>query len=307
MIRPLKKWMFLYALLISSTMGGHATLAMGSDEYIPNEFQDWSQSGQDRVITSQNLFEYIDGGAELYLSFGFKKLIVRTFKKQDFPVLEVDFFDMGRADNAFGIFRHDCEEEGAQVGQGSELGPGWLRFWQDHYFIYIFSETEFPGIKEILINLGKDIALRIGKTSPEPALVKYLPSQDLLRSSLRYFHSHQNLNYYYYLSNKNILNLSATTNAVLAKYVRMTETGLVVLIAYVTPEAATEARNNCMRAYLQDISMTVGKAVQTENGRWASCQSHSRFLWLILDASSEAYNTHLSKQIEHLIQGVVYD
>jgi hypothetical protein len=46
----------------------------------------------------------MDGAAELYRSYAFKRLMVRRYMKTDHPAIMVELFDMDSSDDAFGIF-----------------------------------------------------------------------------------------------------------------------------------------------------------------------------------------------------------
>ncbi len=63
----------------------------------------WTQAGQVSVYDADNLWEYIDGAAELFVTYG-----VRTCRTADLSsgeiTVTVDLYDMGTPLNAFGIF-----------------------------------------------------------------------------------------------------------------------------------------------------------------------------------------------------------
>ena len=73
-------------------------------ELVPGAVGEWRVEGEDRLYDRQGLYEYIDGGAELYISYGYERLFSRTFSKPGQPSMIVDLFDMGSSRNAFGVF-----------------------------------------------------------------------------------------------------------------------------------------------------------------------------------------------------------
>ncbi|NOZ60439.1 MAG: hypothetical protein GXO74_02050, partial [Calditrichaeota bacterium] len=56
------------------------------------------------VYDPENLFEYIDGGADIFLSFGFQQLQVRDFAFDSLQ-FTVELYNMGTPLNAFGIYK----------------------------------------------------------------------------------------------------------------------------------------------------------------------------------------------------------
>jgi hypothetical protein len=59
------------------------------------------------------------------------------YEKADSPTLTLDIFDMGTAEDAFGIFSFERDGEDVAIGQGSDYAGGMLRFWKDRYFVFI--------------------------------------------------------------------------------------------------------------------------------------------------------------------------
>ena len=65
---------------------------------------DWYQDGDPHYFTADNLFEYINGSADLYLAYDFQRLITVTFLNPDYQSLTIDIYDMGNELNAFGVY-----------------------------------------------------------------------------------------------------------------------------------------------------------------------------------------------------------
>ncbi|MFC1852976.1 DUF6599 family protein [candidate division CSSED10-310 bacterium] len=280
----------------SSVEGGIAL-----DDILPREWDGWALSAQDRQFDPENLFDFINGGAELYLSFGFEKLFVRSYHKKDNPRLEVNLFEMGNAANAFGIFRNDLEDDEAGVGAGSEYGAGWLRFWKGSKFVYIYADQEMAGLKQILVFLGKQIAAKIQEDSPKPELLNFIPGSGLKEKSLRFFHQYQNLNYNYYLSEKNILHLSQKTEAILTRYHQDKNLASLLLIKYQSVQEAQQAYTSFITVYLPEAKK--GNLVKTEDGQWNSVTRHTQFLVIILEASTASFNEHLRDAVLLKLKG----
>jgi len=76
---------------------------------LPGAVGDWRVTEPDQTYDRENLYTYIDGGAELYLSYGFKKVVNRKYSNPGQPRIVLDLFDMGTSQNAFGVFAHSRE------------------------------------------------------------------------------------------------------------------------------------------------------------------------------------------------------
>ncbi|MCK4890483.1 MAG: hypothetical protein KAS97_11180, partial [Candidatus Aminicenantes bacterium] len=73
---------------------------------LPKDISGWKKSSTEGYYTPENLFEYINGNAELFISYGFRDLITFTYKKDESTEITVDIFDMGNPANAYGVFSH---------------------------------------------------------------------------------------------------------------------------------------------------------------------------------------------------------
>ena len=74
-----------------------------------------------------SLFEYINGGAELYLSYGFERLISAFYQLGDDEEKSIvlDIYDMGTPLQAYGVFGANRREEADRAPGGVE-GFDWV-------------------------------------------------------------------------------------------------------------------------------------------------------------------------------------
>jgi len=277
--------LFLVAAPVFSAEADANKLQM--KKLLPKEILAYKSDGKDEFYDRQTTFRYMDGAAELYRSFAFKHLLVRRYLKVSAPVMIVELFDMGLAEEAFGIFTFETGGEDAGVGQGSDYGGGLLRFWEGKFFVNVYAEQEAPSTRQDVLEIGQSIARSLGREGQKPKLIHYLPEEGLSERSIRYFHLHPSLNYHYFVSHQNILSLGKKTNAVLASYLlpQTTDKTFLLLIQYPTKKLAGEALQSFGKAYMPDASTS--KTVKTENGRWAAAQSHREYVIVVFDAPNK--------------------
>jgi len=269
---------------------------MEMKKWLPQQVGSYRSDGKDQFYDRNTTFRYMDGAAELYRSFGFKLLMVRRYLRLDHPSIIVELFDMGSSEDAFGVFSFETEGEELQVGQGSDYGGGLLRFWKGRFFVNVYAEQEAFSTKQDVLEIAKAIARSIGREGQKPKLIRYLPEEGLFERSIRYFHIHQSLNYHYFISHENILQLGKQTNAVLTTYYanEKKKKTFLLLIQYPTQKLAGEAFKGFMKAYMPEASTS--RAIRTENGRWTSTQLNQYFVIVAFDAPSK-------EKAEELIQG----
>lgn len=71
----------------------------------------WTQSGEVRVYSAENLWEYINGAAVLFEEYGVRTCTTADLSAADLSVT-VDLYEMGSALAAVGVFRRENSAEG---------------------------------------------------------------------------------------------------------------------------------------------------------------------------------------------------
>jgi hypothetical protein len=253
--------------------GGASGKMNASKPKLPQTVGVWNRLESHRIINSENIFNYMNGAGELYLSYRFRHLEVFNYKSADQGDILVELYFMETPGDAFGLLSLDWGGEPVSFGgtpaavsnqyfmasTRALYGGGLLRLWSDSIYSRIMAERETPVSKEAVLALGKAIAA--GDRSPsEPALVKILPLEidstwKLRVDRLSFFRSHLVLNSIYYLSHENILDLDLSTEAVSAPYENISGSGDLkrnqfLLVQYKNPEHARQALNRFNDAYL---------------------------------------------------------
>lgn len=269
-------------------------------QLMPDTVEDWQTGRADQTYDRENLYEYINGGAELYLSYGFQELINRTYTQSGQPDIIVDIFDMGSSRNAFGVFSHSREAIESDFGQGSEYYEGFLQFWRDRYLVSILASPETVESKRALSILAKGIDSSIGRDGPLPEILKILPEQSLVMESVRYFRHHVWMNLHYFVAEENILNINEKTDALLAKYGEVKERHILLLVMYQNEEEAKAAYSNFVKLYLPELIHK--PTAQVEDGTWTSSRLSGRLLTIVFNAASETTALDLMEAVNDKVQ-----
>ncbi|MFC1543044.1 DUF6599 family protein [Candidatus Neomarinimicrobiota bacterium] len=252
---------------------------------LPETAGEWQTGREDQVFNRENLYEYINGGAEIYLSYGFIELINRTYVLSDQPDILVDILDMGTSQNAFGVFAHSRESIAADFGQGSSYFQGYLQFWKDRYVVSIIANPETAESKPALFALAKEIETAIGVDGRLPAILELLPEQNMVEESIRYIHDHFWMNSHFFIADENILNLNDQTDAVLVKYGALGQRMILLLVKYPQDQDAEAAFASFTESHLPELRQMA--AVRSEDGSWTSGRLSGNLITIIFNASSQ--------------------
>jgi hypothetical protein len=268
-------------------------------QILPDTACGWQRT-EDKEFNRENLYAYIDGGAELYLSYGFRSLFCRTYARREQPDLIVEIFDMANSSNAFGIFAHFRESVDSTFGQGSQYIAGSLLFWKDHYLISLLGSPETDESRQQIFELARQIDHALAHKGALPALLTLLPADSLIQSSIRYFHHYIWLNTYYYIADQNILHIDQNSEAMLARY-KQGEGGslLLVVIKYPDKEKANQAKVDFIKSFLPEAA---GKmAVQVEDRTWISYRLKGTILSIVFNGKNQGIADQLLTQVENKI------
>ncbi|HEV2397013.1 MAG TPA: DUF6599 family protein [Candidatus Sulfotelmatobacter sp.] len=132
-----------------------------------------------------NLYQYIDGGADVYLLYDFRRLIHQDFKSGSADIT-ADIYDMGVPDNAFGIYAAERSPRYKFLPVGIEgySSKGILNFVQDHYYVKL---SAMSGSSETLLgSFARTLSQRIGGKKTVPALLTKLPTEKRIAHSEQY-------------------------------------------------------------------------------------------------------------------------
>jgi hypothetical protein len=133
----------------------------------------WTATEPARVFGRDNLYEEIDGEAELYLPYGFRELTVGFLRPAGNEKAEVrlELFRLATPRDAFGVFSQQRfpEQEVADVGAAKAIvSDTSLDFFQGSRFVRIRAASRNTGRSD-LESLGREVfALLPGTDDPPP-------------------------------------------------------------------------------------------------------------------------------------------
>jgi hypothetical protein len=263
---------------------------------IPKQVLDWKAGGEDAVYGRKTLFDYMDGGAEVYLAYGFQEVFVRKYADPEKNEINLDIYDMGSPAEAFGMFSIDRQDPSAGIGQGSEYGLGLLRFWRGRYFVSITVSGNEEKAEKAVLELGKAVAPLLGPDGEPPDLLKLLPAKGLNPDLTAYFHDAVHLSNRYFVASENILNLDNRTECALAEY-QAGESGSsrLLLVRYPDAAAAGAARASFLKSFLPGADSD--GAALTQSKQWVIAKSRDRLLAVVFEAPSKEFAVRLTAEV----------
>jgi hypothetical protein len=257
--------------------------AMNETVAWPSGAGGWTGKGEAVRYRGRAIFDYIDGAGEVYLTYNFREVSVRRYERKDRAAIIAELYDMGTAQDAFGVFSWDRQDPEAGIGQGSEFGGGLLRFWKGRHFVSVYGEGEGKEQERAILEIGRGLASSIAGTGEPPRLIRSLPDEGRVEGSVRFVRSHVLLNQRCFISNENILRLGTDTEAVFARYDLGKERTFVIVVGYPTEAGARSALASFTKAYKLGAD-GMGEA----GGAWTGAEAEGRHVIIALRAQDRA-------------------
>jgi hypothetical protein len=263
---------------------------------LPEQVGAWRVSEADAVYDRETLYDYMNGGAEVYLSYDFRRVTVRRFIGPNDGEIVLDVYEMGSSPEAFGVFSTSIEDPEAGLGQGSEFGGGLLKFWKGDYFVSAVNMGVDEEADAALLEIGKVVDAAMSSTGPLPDLFNLLPGEGLNERTTSFFHSDVVLNNRYFIATENVLQLSDETDCVFGEYGDTGDNGKLLIVEYGNTVWAEEAFGGFLRSYLPEAGDD--HLFQLESGTWVMAKMNDRHVSIVFEAPSKARAEELLSQVE---------
>lgn len=181
---------FCLFLLVAGPRCASLPLKEGGDASLFSRLADrsWTATEPARVFGRDNLYEEIDGEAELYLPYGFRELTVGFLRPAGNEKAEVrlELFRLATPRDAFGVFSQQRfpEQEVADVGAAKAIvSDTSLDFFQGSRFVRIRAASRNTGRSD-LESLGREVSALLPGTDDPPPETEALRIAGLVDRSL---------------------------------------------------------------------------------------------------------------------------
>lgn len=216
------------------TTGVQAQLVVPGDDFVAG----WTRSEKMRRFVKADLFNYIDGGAELFHEFGFEELVVQRYRKDD-ETLTLEVYRMESSEAALGIYLMKCGQEIPVEGIAVRHSGNRFQFTlvKANYFVLVNNATGNEGVLPVIITLSRCVLASIPE-GRRVELFDVLPEENRIAGSELLVRGPYGLQPIYTFGEDDILELRGKVFGVLADY-RDKHDVVTTLIVIPYPDAET--------------------------------------------------------------------
>jgi hypothetical protein len=186
-------WCFLLILVL--VLGGTLPL-LAAEKSVENALPaqcvtGWAMDGKAATYSPDNLYKYIDGEAELFMPYGFRKAATAMYAKPGSPDagIVVNVFEMGSLLDAFGIysnFRTPALEQ-AKIGAEGFLDESQIMFYQDHFFVQVEASGTVTDGGPVFRSCAEAISRNLPDVKEKPREIDILKIPEAVPLTERYY------------------------------------------------------------------------------------------------------------------------
>lgn len=143
------------------------------------EMAGWTQSDEIQIFSPENLYDYINGGADLYLKYDFRELKVAEYKNDRNTSVTIEVYRHKSPVHAFGIYSQERlgNANYVEVGAQGYTEKGTLNFLAADCYVKMSSIDTGPDEQEVLLAFAKKIVENLGGKGSLPAILSAFPEE----------------------------------------------------------------------------------------------------------------------------------
>jgi hypothetical protein len=201
----------------------------------------WKLAGPPKVYVGAQLYDYIDGGAEIFYELGFDRVTVQRYSAGA-DEIAVELYAMSDATAALGIYLGKCGQETPAAGLADRhtAGRHQLMLVRERYFLVVDNLSGKRERAPILVDFANTIARGLPATQPGNPL-SVLSSADLIKGSERIIRGPLGLQAFILLGEGDILQLGGAVTAVAGRYREGADEHTLILVPFPDPARARAA------------------------------------------------------------------
>jgi hypothetical protein len=190
-------------------------------QILPNAAQaaPWTAAGDPLRYDATKLYDLIDGGAELYLQYGFAQAASLEYQRGEGSII-CTVYEMKDPEAAFGIFSYGLTPKKTRValGDGAAKAGFQLTFWQAKYYVVLDTYSQSAGVDKAQLSFAQMISKAIGSHAGPPAIVKRLPTGRLVPGTEKLFKGRAALDALFGVVATDVFQLGADDRLVVGDY-----------------------------------------------------------------------------------------
>ena len=208
----------------------------------------WARAGKEKTFILEDLYNHINGAAELFLEMGFRRLIAQRYQNGE-ATIDLEIYQMEDPTAALGIYFHKRGNETPIDGlNGRNTGNRFqITACKGEYFIQINNFTGDEHRLPAMVELTRAVLSAVPEDEPV-GLLSLLPERGLMPGSELIFRGPFSLQSLYSFGEGDVLQLRGKVFGIAGDYLTDGEhTVTRLIVSYGDRAAATAAYHHLVR------------------------------------------------------------
>ncbi len=139
----------------------------------------WKREGKIQVFSPQTLYNYIDGGADLYLKYDFQELQVSAYRDAGNGSVNIEIYRHRTPNQAFGVYSQERLPNARYLDIGAQgyIEESFLNFINGPYYVKMAAENTGAQTGAVLLQFARKILERLKAEGTLPAVLSAFPSE----------------------------------------------------------------------------------------------------------------------------------
>jgi hypothetical protein len=150
----------------------------------------WIMEDKPVIYTKDNLFDYINGEAELYFPYGFEVLGTARYVSTKNPAvsLVMDVYKMGSLTHAFGMYANyrRSDDDSVKSGADAVLSPSQMLMYQDRYYVRLQASGAPEIDKSVFLACAQALSTNLPQNLSQPTELDVFKIKSVTPKSERY-------------------------------------------------------------------------------------------------------------------------
>lgn len=178
----------LTVLFLSSFLYLITYIGLKAQDALLPELEGFKKELNYQVFTPDNLWDYINGGADSYNTLGFQDLHIAEYTRGKKNTVKLEIYHHISSELAFGIYALERAPSYNYVNIGVQAyrGEGFLNFLKGEYYVKIYTDSKSKKALEAIDKLAFLTEQNLEGTLEFPEALKVFPSEGRLKNEEMY-------------------------------------------------------------------------------------------------------------------------
>jgi hypothetical protein len=169
MVKKMTLFLIFFSLLLNAQAG--------ESNFFP-EVPGWKMKVDQRIYNSGDLWELIDGAADIFLSYYFEELHIAEYTNKD-QIIRVELYKHRTTEDTYGIYTAERMPDYPQVSVGSQgyKSQGVLNFMAGNYYVKVMSAGVIEADEKTIAMVAGKVDAKLAQPVGIPEIISLFPEE----------------------------------------------------------------------------------------------------------------------------------